>query len=141
MNNYITRPSTASNAVEMEIPFHNAISVRLTEIIQASDPHAKYPRMKEARAAEIRDLVRRGTFKILLPTEIPPNANMLAARFVLAIKHKITGEVKFKATFVIKMPPLQEESISRTRLSNSSVYQWTFACGSCLDFQFSNLVN
>ena len=34
--------------------------------------------------------------------EIPPNANVIPARFVLAIKHKITGEVRFKAKYFIR---------------------------------------
>ena len=57
--------------------------------------------MKEAIADEIRDLVRRGTFKVVMRAEIPQNANVLTARFVLAIKHKITREVRFKARYVV----------------------------------------
>ena len=32
---------------------------------------------------------------------IPPNANVPTARLLLAIKHKITGKVRFKARYVV----------------------------------------
>ena len=101
MDNYNIRSRTGNNAVEIEGSLHNAINIRLTEVIQASDPRAKDPRMKEEIAAKIRDLVCRGPFKVVLRAEIPPSANVLTARYVLAIKHNITGEVKFKARYVI----------------------------------------
>ena len=82
-------------------PLYENIRTHLTELIQVADPRAKDSRMKEAIAVEIRDLVRRGTFKVVMREEIPPNANVLTARFVLAIKHKISCEVRFKAIYVI----------------------------------------
>ena len=51
--------------------------------------------------AEIRDLVRRRTFKVVMRAEIPLSANVLTAGFVLAIKHKITDEVLSKTRYVI----------------------------------------
>ena len=53
--NYNTRSLTCNNAVDVEKPLHDAISVRLTEVIQASDSRAKDPRMKEVIAEEIED--------------------------------------------------------------------------------------
>ena len=57
--------------------------------------------MKEAIAAENHNLVRRGTFKVVMCAEILPNVSVLTARFMLAIKHKITREVRFKARCVV----------------------------------------
>ena len=57
--------------------------------------------MKKAIAAEIRDLMSRGTFKVVMRAEISPNANVLTARLVLEIKHKNTARVRFKARYVI----------------------------------------
>ena len=75
--------------------------MRLTEVIQFGDPRAKDHQIKETIAAKIPDLARKGTFKVVMHAIIPPNANMLTARFVIAIKHKITVEVRFKAKHVI----------------------------------------
>ena len=90
-----------NDVIQPEGPLHDAICTHLTEYIQPGDPRAQDPRMKEPISAEIRDLVRRGTFKVVTRAEIPRNANLLSARFVLAIKHKITGEVRFKARYVV----------------------------------------
>ena len=78
-------PKNTNNTIELEGPLHEAISTRLIEAIQSEDPRANDPRMKEAIAAEIRDLVRSGTFKVDMRAEIPPSAGVLTARFVLAI--------------------------------------------------------
>ena len=63
---------------------------------------AKDPPLREAISAEIRDLVHKGTLKVVIYAEISPSANVLTARFVLAIKHKITAEVRFKARYAIE---------------------------------------
>ena len=52
--------------------------------------------MKEAIAAEIRDLVHRYIFKVVMRAEILPYANVLTARFVLVIKNKFTEKVILK---------------------------------------------
>ena len=77
------------------------ILVRLTEIIPSDDPRAKDPRMAAAIKEEVRDLLRRGTFKVILSEEIPDVANVLTARYVLAIKSKADGSIKFKTRYVI----------------------------------------
>ena len=58
--------------------------------------------MKEEIAAEVCDLVRRDTFKVVMRAETPPYVNVLKARFLLTIERKITGEVLFKAIYVIE---------------------------------------
>ena len=42
--------------------------------------------MREAILSEVRDLLRQGTFKVILKEEPPDGANSFTARFVLAIK-------------------------------------------------------
>ncbi len=50
--------------------------------------------MQKAIRSEIRDLLRRGTFKVILKEEFPDGAKALSARFVLAIKSNADGENK-----------------------------------------------
>ena len=57
--------------------------------------------MTAAKKKEIRNLLKRKTFKIILKEDILPYGNVLPGRFVLAIKSSITGEVVFKARYVI----------------------------------------
>lgn len=57
--------------------------------------------MTEAIRSEVRDLLKRGTFKVILKEELPGGANALTARFVLSIKSSADGETKCKARYVI----------------------------------------
>eukprot|EP00171_Calliarthron_tuberculosum_P023641 IDg23641t1 len=76
-------------------------SVFLTEIIDQKDPRAKSWEMTAAKKSEIAGLLSRGTFKVILREEVPPDANVLPGRFVLAIKSTEDGNIKFKARYVI----------------------------------------
>ena len=67
----------------------------MTEIIDSNDA------MKTAISREVQDLLRRGTFKFFLRTELPDGANALTARFVLPIKSNAEVKVKYKARYVI----------------------------------------
>ena len=73
----------------------------MTEVIHENDPRAHTPEMEAARMCEVRDLLKRGTFKVILKKELPHNANALPARFVLAIKSAIDGQTKCKARYVV----------------------------------------
>ena len=73
----------------------------LTEVISPTDPRAYSPQMTAAKRKEIMSLMRRGTFKVILKEEIPPDGNVLPGRFVLAIKSTEDDRIKFKARFVI----------------------------------------
>ena len=42
--------------------------------------------MIESKYAEIRDMVNSGTFRAVLRTELPDDANLIAARYILAVK-------------------------------------------------------
>ncbi len=50
-----------------------------TEVIDKDEPRAKTPEMRESIHAEVRDLVKCGTFKVILRSELPDEANTLAA--------------------------------------------------------------
>ena len=73
----------------------------ITEVIEESDPRARSPEMQATKLQEVRDLLNRGTFKDILKEKLPEGANALTARFVLAIKSKIDGHIKFKARYVV----------------------------------------
>ena len=57
--------------------------------------------MGEAKKKEIRHLLQRGTFKVILKEEVPPDLDVLPGRFVLAIKFSIDSKTKYKARDVI----------------------------------------
>ena len=78
-----------------------ALDIRLTEVVRADYERASSPKMQKAILAEVRDLLRRGTFKVVLKEELPDGANALTARFVLAIKSTVDGKVKYKARYVM----------------------------------------
>ena len=56
--------------------------------------------MNEAGRKEIKTLLERGTFKVILRKEVPPDGNILPGRFMLAIKSTEDGKVKYKARCV-----------------------------------------
>ena len=76
---------------------HKCADVFMTEIISANDPRAAASKMKEAKRKEIRNFLERGTFKVISKEEVPPDANVLPGRFVLAIKSMEDGKEKWKA--------------------------------------------
>ena len=80
--------------------FTGSPQCRLTEIIKPSDPKANCPKMIEAKYAEIRDLINRGTFRAILRTELPYGANLIIARCFLAIKSDEDKEERYKARYV-----------------------------------------
>ena len=73
----------------------------ITEIIPQKDPRSQTPEMQKAKLDEIRNLMKRGTFKVVLKEDIPDDANVLPGRFVLALKSDIDGKIIHKARFVI----------------------------------------
>ena len=71
--------------------------IYLTEIICDRDPRASCHEVTAAKKAEIRNLLKRGTFKVVIKKDVLPNANVLPGCFVMAIKSKEDNSVKFKA--------------------------------------------
>ena len=76
-------------------------TIFMTEILTDADPRAHSKEMNDAKKREIRDLLRRGTFTAVIMDDIPPDANVIPGRFVLAIKSKLDGKIMFKARFVV----------------------------------------
>ena len=66
----------------------------MTEIIDANDPRASSLEMRNTIDSEVRDLLHRGTFKVILREELPDGAIALTARFFLGIKSDADGKIK-----------------------------------------------
>ena len=75
--------------------------IHLTEAIHSKDPRATSRDMPQAKRDEIRGLLDRGTFSVILREEFPPDSNVLPGCFFLAIKSTEDRQVKFKARYVI----------------------------------------
>lgn len=56
------------------------------EVLDPNDDHARGPEMSEAKKAEIRALLGRGTFKVVLREEVQSDANVLPGSFVLFLE-------------------------------------------------------
>lgn len=72
----------------------------MTEVIQPGDP--REPQFDEAKKKEIKGLIDKGTWKIILKNEMSPNSSILGGRFVLAIKDGGTSKETWKARFVVQ---------------------------------------
>ena len=55
----------------------------LTEIIHKEDKRANSKEMTIAKRQEIKNLLKRGTFKFILSEKVPKDANVFSGRFVL----------------------------------------------------------
>ena len=77
------------------------VDVHLTEILTPAEARTNSRKMSEAKREEISNLLKRGTFRVVLHEDIPKDANVLPGRFVLSIKSTIDGQTKFKARYVI----------------------------------------
>ena len=73
----------------------------LVEVIEPSDPRAQSPQMLQGMQQDVRDLIKHGTFKVIMQEELPTESNPLTARFALAIESTVDGKVKHKALYVI----------------------------------------
>lgn len=57
--------------------------------------------MKKAIREEIKGLLQRGTFKVILKKEIHGDANILPGRFLLAMKSSLDDNTKYRARYVV----------------------------------------
>lgn len=78
---------------------HNSPLTFFTETIFPHDPRSKL--FDEAKIKEIKGLIDRGTFQIILRRDAGEDPNIIPSRFVLAIKHKKNGQDIFRARFVV----------------------------------------
>jgi hypothetical protein len=74
----------------------------ITEVIQHDDVRANDPMMTDAKRKKIRGLLERGTFRIIMRSEIPAGANILGGIYVLSIKDSGTDREVWKARYVIQ---------------------------------------
>ena len=63
----------------------NPGGVFVTEVLDSANPRCDSEEMGDAKKIEIENLLEGGTFKVILPEEVPPDGNILPDRFVLAI--------------------------------------------------------
>ena len=87
---------TPNNIIQLENPLHDAMCMQHTEGTQLGDLRTKDLRMIEVVAVEIRDLLRRVTFKVFMRAQIPPSANVILARLMHIIKNKVTARYDSK---------------------------------------------
>lgn len=81
---------------------HDDIPIFISEAVPLSDKRATEPKFTEAKKKELRGLLERGTFEMVLRQEVPSNAKVLRGRFVLVIKDVGTGEERYKARYVVQ---------------------------------------
>eukprot|EP00173_Palmaria_palmata_P003801 Plantae.Rhodophyta-Palmaria_palmata.ctg414.p1 GENE.Plantae.Rhodophyta-Palmaria_palmata.ctg414~~Plantae.Rhodophyta-Palmaria_palmata.ctg414.p1 ORF type:complete len:240 (+),score=24.17 Plantae.Rhodophyta-Palmaria_palmata.ctg414:3659-4378(+) len=74
----------------------------ITVSIPNNDPRAFSKKLDEARKKELRGLIQRGSFKVILREELSPGTKAMRGRFVLVIKNKDTDEEVYKARWVVQ---------------------------------------
>lgn len=92
-----TGPTTRSRSRNNEAP-----RILITEVLHPRDPRCALPGFSAAKKSEIEGLIKKGTWSLVLRDEIPNNANILGARFVLTLKDMEKEQPKFKARFVVQ---------------------------------------
>lgn len=75
----------------------SAPDIAFTDVFYPSDPRAKTAQCCESIAGEIKGLMERGVFKRVKRKDLPPDANVISTRMVLAVKDVGTESEKFKA--------------------------------------------
>lgn len=74
--------------------------IRWSETLEKGDHRIQSPEMQEAVRAEIVDLIKQGTFKLVVFPE-GHDKTVVPSRFVCVIKESTTDETKYKAWFVV----------------------------------------
>ena len=73
----------------------------LTETIKANEPWVKGPKIIETEYTEIQDLVNKGTYRIVLRTELPDDASLITARYIISIKSGEEKEERYNVKYII----------------------------------------
>ena len=73
----------------------------MTKFIANGDPKSNCEEMIEAKRKENIDILIQGTFTPVLIADVPKDATIIHGKFVLAIKYKIDGKIKYKARNVV----------------------------------------
>lgn len=74
-------------------------SVQVTQVVDKDEPRISSTELKKVIMAEVRDILERDTFKVILKEEIADGPNALTARYVLAIKSNAVEKFKYKARY------------------------------------------
>ena len=74
----------------------------LTETLHPMDPRSDKPEFIEAKKREVKGLIDRGKWKVVLKEEVPKYSNILNGRFVLTIKNANTDHEIYKARYVVQ---------------------------------------
>ena len=104
-------------------PSYSLSNTFLSDNLHPSDPRCKWPEFAEASRKEIKGLVDRGTWKIVLKQDVPKGANILSGRYVLVIKNVVTDKPVFKARLVVQGHKDKDKNIlvhNSTNLRQSS---------------------
>ena len=75
-------------------------TVHITEVLHHMDPRARTLEADNARELEIENLVRRGTWEMVLEEDDSKGTNMITGSFVVTIKDVQTKKPTFRARFV-----------------------------------------
>lgn len=57
--------------------------------------------MSEVKRKEIRGLLDRECFKVILKEKVPPDSNIIPGRLVLALKSSVDDKIKYKTRHII----------------------------------------
>ncbi len=75
-------------------------SALITEVIHHNDPRMRSEQADRAQKQEIENLVRRGTWELVLEEDVPSGSNIISGSFVITIIDVETDKYIFKARFV-----------------------------------------
>lgn len=70
--------------------------ILITEVLHSIDSRCRLPGFEATRRKEIEDILAKETWRVVLRDEVPNEANILGARFVLALKDVEKAEPVFK---------------------------------------------
>ena len=73
----------------------------MTEILDSEDGRARSVEMSDAKRTEIKELLKSGTFRIIVREEVSPPGNFLFSIFVLEINPAKDDGTKFKVRYKI----------------------------------------
>jgi hypothetical protein len=79
-----------------------AREISITEVVSTHNPLSTSARMTKGKIRELRGLIERGTFKVVLRAELPEKPNVMSTRFVLSIRHDVTNKELHKARLVVR---------------------------------------
>lgn len=86
-------------------------TVFYTEVLTPRDTRDASFLFDDAKAQDISGLMSRGTFRVVPRSSLPPDANIMGGRFVLAVKNKGLPNELLKARYVVQGHTDREKNI------------------------------